>query len=223
MMKRNVIGLGVVLGVGIVAAVSVTQANETKVSGPIAPKAESISADRNDLKIRFMDVFTAMREGQEGNEVTAKLDLKRQELGKELEVDGKKLEQAKAEFKSKMSTMNDSARAKKEQEIVRMNRDFESKVQSSEEEMKLVMQQVTEVLAKGVEESVTEIAKRDDLDAVFDKSTGRPVYTSGKADCTEQVIQSMNKNFKLKLARNEKSAASTITLAATTKKSAAAA
>lgn len=187
-------------------------------AAPLAePKAE---AKGTDLKIRFMDVFAAMREGKEGAEVTAKLDLKRQELGKELEGDGKKLEQAKVEFKSKASTMNDSARAKKEQEIVRMNRDFESKVQSSEEELKLSMQQVTEVLAKEVEQAVTEIAKKDGLDAVIDKVTGRVVYTSGHADCTAQVIQAMDKNFSSKLARNEKSAASTITLASNSKKSA---
>lgn len=215
MMKRNVIGLGLVLGVSMIAGVC--QADAPKILA--APVFEEKTSG-NDLKIRFMDVFAAMREGQEGVEVTAKLDLKRQELSKDLEGDGKKLEQAKVEFKSKASTMNDSARAKKEQEIVRMNRDFESKVQSSEEELKLSMQQVTEVLAKEVEQAVTEIAKNENLDAVIDKVTGRVVYTSGKSDCTSQVIQAMNKNFKTKLARNEKSAASTITLASSSKKSA---
>jgi outer membrane protein len=215
MMKRNALGLGLVLGVSMAA-----QAAAPKPLG--APVFEE-KATGNDLKIRFIDVFAAMREGQEGVEVTTKLDLKRQELGKDLEGDGKKLEQAKVEFKAKASTMSDAARAKKEQEIVRMNREFESKVQSSEEELKLSMQQVTEVLAKEVEQAVTEIAKSENLDAVIDKVTGRVVYTSGKSDCTSQVIQSMNKNFKAKLARNEKSAASTITLASSSKKSATAA
>lgn len=214
MMKRNVIGLGIVLGAGMIAGIA--QASAPKVLA--APVFED-KVSGSDLKIRFMDVFAAMREGQEGVEVTAKLDLKRQELGKELEGDGKKLEQAKVEFKSKASTMNDSARAKKEQEIVRMNRDFEGKVQSCEEELKLSMQQVTEVLAKEVEQAVTEYAKNEKLDAVIDKVTGKVVYTSGKSDCTEAIIQGMNKNFKAKLARNEKSAASTITLASSSKKS----
>ena len=214
MMKRNVIGLGLVLGVGMIAGVA--QASAPKVMAP--PVFEDKAVGKN-LNISVMDVFAAMREGQEGAEVTPKLDLKRQEYGKDLEGDGKKLEQAKVEFKSKASTMNDSARAKKEQEIVRMNRDFESKVQSAEEELKLCMQQVTEVLAKEVEQAVTEYAKKNDLDLVFDKVTGKIVYSSGKADCTEAIIQGMNKNFKAKLARNEKSAASTITLASSGKKS----
>lgn len=225
MMKRTVVRLGVVLGVGMIAGVSVIQC-ETKNAPKImaAPVIEDAkNADRNDLKIRFMDVFAAMREGEEGAEVTAKLDLKRQELGKEVESKGKRLEQAKVEFKTKASTMNDAARAKKEQEIVRMSRDFESDVQMYEEELKGSMQAATEVLAKEVEQAVTEIAKKEGLDAVIDKVTGRVVYTSGKADCTVQVVQHMNKNFKTKIAQNGKSAASAITLASSGKKSGSAA
>lgn len=214
MMKRNVIGLGLVLGVSMIVAIA---PESPKVLA--APVFEDKKASVKSLNIEVMDVFAAMREGEEGAEVTAKLDLKRQELGKDLEGDGKKLEQAKVEFKSKASTMNDSARAKKEQEIVRMNRDFESKVQGCEEELKIAMQEVTEKLARRVEESVTEYAKKNELDLVFDKVTGKIVYTSGKADCTESIIQGMNKNFKARLARNEKSAASTITLASSSKKS----
>ena len=213
MMKRNVFGLGLVLTVGMIVAIA---PESPKVLA--APVFEDRAVGRN-LNISVMDVFDAMRFADEGVEVTAKLDSKRQELGKELEGDGKKLEQAKVEFKSKASTMNDSARAKKEQEIVRMNRDFEGKVQGCEEELKISMQEVTEKLARRVEESVTEYAKKNELDLVFDKVTGKIVYTSGKADCTEAIKQGMNKDFKARLARNEKSAASTITLASASKKS----
>jgi outer membrane protein len=214
MMKQNAFALGLL---GFMAGFSMTQCDEKNPAKQLAAPIIEDKAQVKDLKIRFMDVFAAMRESEEGVEATAKLDLKRQELGKEAEAKSKKIEQARTEFKAKASTMNEAARAKKDQELARMARDFESDMQGYDEEMKLVGVQVTEVLAKEVEQSVTEIAKKEGLDAVIDKVTGRVVYTSGKADCTAQVIQSMNKNLKVKLARNEKSAASTVTLASNKK------
>lgn len=216
MMKRNTMKLGLIMGFGMVIGNAI-QCDVSNPSKLLAPPVIEDTDDVKELKIRFMDVFGAMREAEEGSKVTAKLELKRQELGKEVEIKGKKLEQAKVEFKTKASTMNDAARAKKEQEVVRMSRDFESDVQMYEEELKGSMQVATEVLAKEVEQAVTEVAKKESLDVVVDL-TGRVVFTSPKANCTAQVIQSMNKNFKAKLARNEKSAADTIVLAANSKK-----
>lgn len=231
MTKRNVLAVGLLLSVGIMGFISVIKAKDEnqRETSRAAASASGVKTDVNtvidvsgsmtpiDLNIRYIDVFGAMRDSKEGKEASEKLDLKRDELGKGIEVVRAKYEAVVTEFKTKAATMNDQARAKKEQEIVKLKRDYESGLQGAEEEMKLVMQQVTEALAKEVEQAVIDLAKKEGLDAVVDKVTGRVIYASNKADYTTKVVQSMDKHYSVKLANNEKSAASTITVASTKK------
>jgi outer membrane protein len=157
-----------------------------------------------DLKVRYMDVFGAMRECKEGMQETEKLEGVRRDLANNIQAEAKKMEVAMNKFKTESSTLNDSARAKKEQELTKMKRDYDNIVQGSEEQMKLVMQQVTEQLAKEVEQAVIEIAKNERLDAVVDRVTGRVVYTSEKSDYTTKIVKVMNKNYDYKLANSGK-------------------
>lgn len=232
MTKRNTLGIGLLLSVGILGGIIVINAKNgdqketAQVTTPIIKTGKTDvntvidvqgSVSRVDLNTRYIDVFSAMRESDEGKEAAEKLEVKREELGKSIEGLRAKYETLVTEFKTKAATMNDSARAKKEQEVVKIKRDYESALQGAEEEMKLVMQQVTEALAKEVEAAVTIIAKAEGLDAVVDKVTGRVIYTSQKADWTSKVVQSMDKHYSFKLANNEKSAASTITVASNKK------
>lgn len=233
MTKRNTLAIGLLLSVGILGTVTLVKAkvetpnNAQKSVSPVVKTDVNTVIDvqgsiaKVDLNTRYIDVFGAMRESKEGVEASEKLELKREELGKGIETVRAKYEAVVTEFKTKATTMNDQARAKKEQEIVKLKRDYESGLQGAEEEMKLVMQQVTEALAKEVEHAVTELAKKEGLDAVVDKMTGRVIYASNKADYTHKVVQSMDKHYTVKLANNEKSAASTITVASTKKASSA--
>lgn len=218
MSKFNKVALASVLSIAIVGGISWIGANttskaaETKtVAKPTVVKSEVTSnidvsgfIDKVGLNVAYMDVFGAMRECKEGMLEAEKLEQKRKDLARGIETESKKLETAMAKFKTEASTLNDSARAKKEQELVKMKREVENLVQGSEEEMKLVMQQVTEALAKEVEQAVVAIAQKDKLDAVIDKVTGRVIYSTDKADYTSKVVQSMNKNYDVKLAQSLK-------------------
>ena len=168
---------------------------------------------QGDLKVRYIDVFGAMRECKEGMQETEKLEGVRKDLASNIQNEGKKLETAMNKFKTESSTLNDTARSKKEQELTKMKRDYDNIVQGSEEQMKLVMQQVTEQLAKEVEQGVIEIAKLEKLDAVVDRVTGRVVYTSERSDYTTKIVKVMNKNYDYKLANNGKGVKAPTTVA----------
>jgi outer membrane protein len=227
MANFNKLALATLMGAGIAIGVSWIGANtgeNSMVSKPnmVGPVKSEMSINdstqnnidannlvgRTDLKIRFIDFFGSMRECKEGVQEAEKLEHKRKDLAKSIEGEGKKLEAAVAKFKTESTTLNDAARAKKEQELTKMKRDYENLVQSCEEEMKVAMQQVTEGLAKQVEESVIDLAKREGLDAIIDKMTGRVVYASPKVDFTNKVVQSLNRNYEYKVANSGKSAAS---------------
>lgn len=196
-------------------AASAEKKDASKAKSPIVKSDVNSNIDVNDLmekgdlKVRYIDVFGAMRECKEGMQESEKLESVRKDLANNIQAEGKKLETAMAKYKSEATTINDTARAKKEQELTKMKRDYENTVQGSEEQMKLVMQQVTEQLAKEIEQAVVEIAKGEGLDAVVDRMTGRVVYVADKADYTAKVVKVMNKNYDYKLANNGKSKSAT--------------
>jgi Skp family chaperone for outer membrane proteins len=167
-------------------------------------------ASKADLKIRYVNVFGAMQDSREGSEAAAKVEDRRKEYAASIESKAKKFETAANEFKSKAATMNEASRTKRAREMEDMKRDYENFLQDCEKEMQLAMQQVTEALAKEVETAVADLAKKEGLDAVVDKITGRTIWSSDKADLTGQVVQSMNQRYAYKLAHNEKSAASLV-------------
>ncbi len=76
-----------------------------------------------------------------------------------------------------------------------MRRDFESTVKSSEEELKLAMQQATEELSINVEKAIVEIAQAEGYDIVADVYTGRTIYASPKAMITQDLISTMDKKY----------------------------
>lgn len=154
-----------------------------------------IAADTSDIKIRFIDTFAAMRESTEGIKVADSIEKKREGIAKQLEADGKKLEAKDKEVRAKMSTMSKEALNKEEATMTKMKRDLENKVRDGEETLKLDMQQATENLAHKVEKAVDAYAKIEKPDAIIDKTTGRVVYTSGKADITDLIKTQMNSDY----------------------------
>ena len=157
-----------------------------------------------DLKIRYIDMFAAMRESQEGQQVSKELDAKRKEYAQKIEQEEKRLQQAMTEYRSKSSMLSESARSKEEQQLAKMKREYEGVVKNSEEELKLIMQQKTEQLGRKVDKAVTEVAKKDGLDAVVDKVSGRVIYTSQKSDCTTKITQAMNTTYETVVAQGDK-------------------
>jgi len=154
-----------------------------------------VAAETCDLKIRFIDTFAAMRESNEGAKVAETIEKKREGIAKQLDADGKKLEAKDKEVRSKMSTMSKEALNKEEAVVTKMQRDLKAKVEDSQETLKLDMQQATENLAHKVEKAVDAYAKAEKPDAIIDKTTGRVVYTSGKADITDIIKKQMDADY----------------------------
>ncbi|MCX5922386.1 MAG: OmpH family outer membrane protein [Candidatus Dependentiae bacterium] len=225
MKNVNKFGLGLLLSVAIIGGVSVINAKTGEVAMPTTTKAElntAVDVTRADLKVRVVDVSSAMQASEEGQDFAKKVEPRRQQLAQDIEAKGKAYEDAMTKLKSQASTMNEAALAKKKQELVKMERDYKDTLENSEGEMKLVIQQGTGIMIEGLSSSVEQLAKKEGLDLVVDKNSGQIVYSSGKADITAQVVKEMNKHYSSKLARNDKTASSVLTVVSNKKAPAAA-
>ncbi len=206
-MKRTALLFSLVVGLGGLT-VDAKEAASKKRSVEKSVKAnidiDSYITSKSDLKVRYIDTLAVMRDSQEGVKVAKQLEEKRQELAARIEAKEKEFTKAAQEFRSKASMMKQAARDKEEQRLMRMETDYKALVQSSEQELKLTMQRVTERLAQGVDRVVEKIAKREELDAVVDKMTGRVLFTSVKADYTAKVVNAMDKDYKVRIAKADR-------------------
>lgn len=231
MKRHNKLALSLLLSVGVLGSVALVTADApvAKKTAPATTKTDintvvdvQGAVASNDVTV-YIDLFGAMRESKEGIEASARLELKREELAQGIEVVRAKYDAVMKELQAKAKTMNNVALAKEQKKAAEIEHSYKVQLEDAEEEMKLVMQQVTEALAKEVELAVAERAQKEDWYAVADKVTGRVIYTSARAEKTLPVMQAMDKHYSYKMAHNEKSAASTITVASNKKTNAVAA
>ncbi len=197
------------LGAGFMAVSLIQTATPDVAKNLNVAEVMSTIENKADLKIRFIDTFEAMRTSKEGAEVAKELENKRKELAKKIETEEKKVAQAMTEYRGQASTLSDSARNKKELDLTNMKRDYEAMVQKYEEELKIVMQQKTELLAKEVDKAVAQIAKTEGIDAVIDRMSGRTIYASQRGNFTKKITNEMNKQYDVKLAAGKGGAKAT--------------
>ena len=156
-----------------------------------------------DLAIGFVDSFAIMGECEEGQKARKEIENKRDLASQEIQEESKKLEKSKNDYIAKSTTMSDAAREKEEQQLMKKDRDLKRFVAEKEEELKADMQVATENLAQSLEAGVIELAKKQDLDIVFDKMTGRAIYVAAEFDFTDKAIKEVNKKYEVKLAQNK--------------------
>ena len=168
-----------------------------------AADVASDSSIMPELSVGFVDSFAIMGECTEGQKARKEIEGKRDLAAQEIQEESKKLEKAKNDYISKSTTMSDSAREKEEKQLMKKDRDLKNLVAEKEEELKAEMHAATETLAQSLDAGVVELAKKEDLDVVFDKMTGRAMYVSPKFDFTDKAITEVNKKYEVKLAQNK--------------------
>lgn len=195
-------------------SVATNKSNTAKTSEHVTDKmtnrsftASDLASDSSlmpDLSIGFVDSFAIMGECEEGQKARRDIENKRDLAAQEIQEESKKLEKAKNDYVSKSTTMSDTARDKEEKQLMKKDRELKALVAEKEEELKTEMQAATETLAQSVEAGVIELARKQDLDIIFDKMTGRAMYVSPQFDFTDKAIKEVNKKYEVKLAQSKK-------------------
>lgn len=165
-----------------------------------------------DLKVRYIKSSKVAEKSEQGKKLQQELlaqnkkyNDKREKLGKELQDEERKLQEAAQAYSTKRSTLSESARATEEKKLTLMQQQLQTKGQSAQNELQLIGQAVEELKQKYFEEikkSAERLAKAEGLDAIHDEETGMVLYVSNKGDITDKLIADLNKDHAVKLASN---------------------
>lgn len=160
----------------------------------------------SDLKVRYVHIMDAMQVSKRGQEIQKELEAKRDELMNKVKKEEEKLKAMLAEFKSKESTLNKDARNAEEAKIVKKQREYEALVKGCEDDLKVVMQQLTGEITEEAQKMTAVMAKAKGYDVVVDSYTGQAVYVSEKAMVTADLVKEMDKKHVAKAPGAKKTA-----------------
>jgi len=154
-----------------------------------------------DLSIRFVDSIDVLGKSDSGKDVKTQLDQKQRDLAQRIKQKENQLTTAAKEFQAKAPTLSESGKVDEQKKIVRMEREYKTQLQEAEEDMKITMQSRQRQLLEELNIAVKEYAEENKIDLVF--GPGGVVHASEKASCTMEVIEKMNKNRSVKLAKGK--------------------
>lgn len=193
-----------------------TKINQKKVDNKQAPipagshnkTLDNFMLDSNvfdsNIEIRIVESFELMGSCKEGMQARHDIEKKQEVLGQEIKQEEQKITQKMNEYRGKHSVLTEPARENEEKNLMKMERDFKNKIQETQDELKRDMDKKTINLARSMNDAAAQVAKKEKLDLVIDKDTGRVVYCSERLNLTAKVKRGMDQQYERKLAQNKK-------------------
>lgn len=145
-------------------------------------------------KVGYISSSEVISNSKIGKEIREKLDNEFKKSSAEIQAEEQRIAKAVNDFKAKESTMTDSAREAEGAKIMKMRRDFESRVQEKEEEIKHFQAKLNDQFTKEALQAAESLAHKKELDAVVDIDSGKVMYVSSTAVYTKEFTDCLNKN-----------------------------
>ena len=150
-------------------------------------------AARAEPKIGYVDVQRAVQEVEDGKQARARLKGEVEERRKQL--DSKKVELTKlqGDYEKQAAVLSEDAKRKKQEELQQKLMAAQQSAQEMQEELTGKEQEAMSSISKRMLQAVAEVADKDGLAYVFDKSA--LLYAPNSSDVTNEVIRHYNDKF----------------------------
>lgn len=146
--------------------------------------------------IAYLDMQSAILQTEEGKAAKGKIEKEAEEKRNSLVSQQNELKKLDEELQAQSGILSEDAKATKQ-------RDFQSKVQnfrtaqmSFEQEVRGKEMQETQKIYQKLIQVVNEVAKKRNVDLVFERGAGALLYASSAEDITKEVTEAYNKKYK---------------------------
>ncbi|MCB0360950.1 MAG: OmpH family outer membrane protein [Bdellovibrionales bacterium] len=146
-------------------------------------------ASSPDVRVAYVDVQKALAESVAGKK--AQKDYEKEVLQAQKDIDVKKgdFESKKEQFTKQKDSLSQDARAKREEELLQMERDLKRKFQDSQEMLRRRNAQIVSELVKKIQDVVSEVGKEDGFTLIVERSGQSVLYADADIDITPKVVQ----------------------------------
>lgn len=156
----------------------------------------SLTSQAADFKAAYVDVQRAVQEVDEGKAAKTRLQALVAEKQKVLEKEQTALKAEKDAYDKQSSTMTDGARRSKEEELQKKFMDFSQRAEKFRTDMAEQERKELGSIFPKLEALLGQIATRDGLTMVFDKSNSGLAWAPPALDLTNELIRMYNASSK---------------------------
>ncbi len=155
--------------------------------------AGSVRAEVVVGKVDIQHILVTINEGKKvRDDLKKEYDARQAELKK----DEEKIKKLQEDLRKQSAVLNDSARAKKEQEINDRIIEIQNKSQKYQQNIQEMEQKLKKPILEKLRSVIEDVSKEANVDMTFEVSTAPVVYAKSKKDLTEDVIKAYNKKHK---------------------------
>lgn len=142
-----------------------------------------------EVKVGYVNMQRALENSAAGQAAARKLSELWEKYKAEITADKEKMEQLKAEIDKQSLLWNEKTRRDKEDELRRMERDYQRMLKDVQDEIKARESEFSETISKEILKVVEEIGKADGYTVILEKKSSAILYAPPTADLTDRVIK----------------------------------
>lgn len=146
------------------------------------------AAEAADLKIGFIDAERINRESVPAERASKQLEKEFAPRAQELQRRENQIKALQSQLEKEAMTMSESERRAKEQELARMNLDFQRMQREYREDLNLRRNQELSALFERANRIIKQIAEAEKFDLILQEA----VYRSPRIDITDKVLKALS-------------------------------
>jgi len=146
------------------------------------------TAEAADLKIGFIDAERVNRESAPAERASKQLEKEFAPRAQELQRRENQIKALQSQLEKEAMTMSESERRAKEQELARMNLDFQRMQREYREDLNLRRNQELSALFERANRIIKQIAEAEKFDLILQEA----VYRSPRIDITDKVLKALS-------------------------------
>jgi outer membrane protein len=149
-----------------------------------------------DFKAAYVDIQRALQETDEGRAAKTRLQAMVEAKQRSVEKEKAALQAEVEAFQRQAPTMEDKVRAAREQELQKKTYDFAQRAEKLRGEMAESERKELGSIMPKLEQLLGQIAQRESLTMVFDKSSSGLAWAPASLDLTNEVIRMYNAAYR---------------------------
>lgn len=152
-------------------------------------------AHAGDFKAAYVDLQRAVQEVDEGKAAMGRLKSVVEAKQKNLEKEQEQLKKEKETFEKQAATMSDETRNKSGQELQKKLIDFQQRFEAGRAELAGLERKELSAIAPKMEALLGQLAQKEGLTMVFDKSSSGLAWAPASLDLTNELIRAYNSTY----------------------------
>ena len=147
-------------------------------------------AQSAEIKIGFVDLQRVIDSSEEGKRAQGEIQQKAQEFGEQAKQKQEEIQTFQADYQKQFDLLTPEARAEKQNDIAKLERDYTRFAQDSQNELRLIEQRALKQLLESVGKVVVEYGRANNYTLILE--AGGILYGADSIELTEDILNTYN-------------------------------